>query len=96
MFLNNNPSAQDLTDAQDDIVNALVELSYDDGVVVVLELKSEDTGSSADFYSVSFPMFDENDVPYLAPALSDGSDRLIGNDGDDVLVGNGGNDQFQN
>jgi Ca2+-binding RTX toxin-like protein len=93
--LNNNPSTQDLTNAQEDIVSALVELSYDDGVVVVLELKSEDPGSGADFYSVSFPMFDENDVPYLAPALSDGSDRLIGNDGDDVLVGNGGNDQFE-
>ena len=94
-MLNNNPSTKDLADAQDDIVSALVELSYEDGVVVVLELKSEDPGSRADFYSVSFPMFDENDVPYMAPALSDGSDRLIGNDGDDVLVGNGGNDQFE-
>ena len=80
-------------EAQSAMVDALATLFYVDGITNVLELSHAYTGG--DFTALSFPMLDDNDVPFMGPAYSDGEDRLIGRDGDDLIIGNGGTGRFE-
>ena len=78
------------------MISGLAELFYVNEVTNIIALRHDyGSESDSDFTSISFPMFDEYDEPYMAPAYSDGEDRLIGRDGDDLIIGNGGIGRFE-
>ena len=95
--LNNSQNAKFSTraEAQMAMVEALTTLFYVDGITNVLELSHDYDGGGGAFKALSFPMLDDEDVPFMGPAYSDGEDRLIGGDGDDTIIGNGGVGQFE-